>query len=154
MTKATDLITIFFKGPWKMHVETCIKMIFVFKKKFVLTFLTLYRHFSLPCTQTIKVIGLIFFLWAGLEKLCNENAFQPYIYSLRSFPGEGVRRPPPGFRFRFRPPSLYKGNSNRLSGLKLYKQNQWEFCNYFLKTKANNKCYIVIKCSCKMYRKA
>ena len=58
--------------------------------------LPVFRHFlTLPSTQTIKVIGLIFFLWAGLEKLGYEHAFQPYTYSLRPFSrGGGAKRPP------------------------------------------------------------
>ena len=37
---------------------------------------------TLPSIQTIKVIGLILFLWAGHDKFSYEHAFQPYTYSL------------------------------------------------------------------------
>ena len=67
-----------------MHVEIlniCLKQ----NKNIFNIFLTLLlRIFStLSSIQTIKVIGLIFFLSAGLEKLGYEHAFQAYTYSQR-----------------------------------------------------------------------
>ena len=112
MTKATDLKTIFLKSPWKMGVETCITLWYLFKtnkKYFYICLKLFFSIFSiLPSTQTIKVIDPIFFQWASLEKLCYEHAFQPYTYSLRPFSRGGGKRPLPQAIHRFRPPSLFR----------------------------------------------
>ena len=72
---------------------------------------------TFPSTQTKKVIDLIFFKGAGLEKLGYEHAFQPYTYSLRLF-SKGGDAPPQSIH-RFRPPSLVgswdNNNENRNS---------------------------------------
>ena len=91
-----------------MHVETCATLWYLSKTKKNIFFLilSLFKAFfpQLPSTQTIKVIGLIFFLWAGHEKLGYEHVFQPYAYSLRPFSRGG-----PQAIQRIRPPSLYIG---------------------------------------------
>ena len=46
-------------------------------------------------SQTIKVIRLIFFLWADLEKLGYDHALQPYTYSLKPFSRGWGRQTPP-----------------------------------------------------------
>ena len=60
---------------------------------------------TLPSTQTIKVIGLIFFLRAGHEKLGYEHGFQPYTFSLRPS-SRGAPNAPPQAIHRFRPPAF------------------------------------------------
>ena len=55
--------------------------------------------------KTIKVNGLIFFLFAGHEKLGYEHAFQPYAYSLRPYSG-GRQTPPPRLYIDLDPPAL------------------------------------------------
>ena len=70
---------------------------------------------TLPSTQTIKVIDLIFFEWAGLEKLGYKHAFQPY--SLRPFSKGGRGTPTPQAIHRFRPPSLYRVKLNRINNV-------------------------------------
>ena len=59
------------------HFDIC------FKQKNI--FNIFYLFLALPSTQTIKVIDLIFFQWAGLENLGYEHAFNSYTYSLRPF---------------------------------------------------------------------
>ena len=65
MTKATDLKTKFLKSPWKMDVDTCVTLWYLFKTKTKksLHFFDLFCHFflSLPSNQTIKVIDLFYF---------------------------------------------------------------------------------------------
>ena len=75
-----------FEKPWKMHVETymCHTHTLIFVLKIFFIFLTLF-------SQTINVNGQIFFLWAGLEKLGNEHAFQPYTFSLSHILGGGAQ---------------------------------------------------------------
>ena len=76
----------------------CHTLIFVLNKtKYFLHFFNPFLAFfsTLPSTQTIKVINLIFFQSADLEKLGFEHAFQPYIYSLRPFSKGGGRKTPP-----------------------------------------------------------
>ena len=74
------------------HFDICWKKKFHFSDPFLGIFSTL------PSTQTIKVIGQIFVLWTGHEKLDYEHAFQPHIYTLRPFPrGGGRQTPAPGF---------------------------------------------------------
>ena len=54
-----------------MHVETCVTLWYLFKTKTKYFFLFFYPFLGISVllsNQTIKVIGLIFFLWAGLEK--------------------------------------------------------------------------------------
>ena len=99
-----------------MKIE-CRKMCHTFKlvlnKKKYNIFFTFFKAFfsTLPSTQTIKVIDLIFFF----NELALKNwpinmhfKFQPYNYSLRPFSkGGGVGRPPQAIH-RFRPPSLYR----------------------------------------------
>ena len=93
MTEA-DLKTVILKSP-------CVTLGYLFKtKKIYFSFFhfpAFFRHFF----QTIRVIGLIFFLWAGLKKLGYEHAFQPYTYSLRPFSRGG-----PQAIHRFRPPAF------------------------------------------------
>ena len=55
MTKATDLKTIFLKSPWKMDVETCVTLWYLF-----LHFFDLFWHFFQHSLHS-KVIDLIFF---------------------------------------------------------------------------------------------
>ena len=79
----------------------CHTLIFVLNKKNMFYIFDLFLDFfsTLPSTQTIKVIDLIFFLWAGLEKLSYKHAFQPYSYSIRPFSkgGGASHAPPPGY---------------------------------------------------------
>ena len=58
---------------------------------------------ALPSTQT--TIDLIFFQWAGLEKLGHADAFQPYSYSLWPFSMVGVETPPPPVNAYSDPPA-------------------------------------------------
>ena len=61
------------------HFDICLK-----EKKYCSFFFTFLKEFfsTLSSTQTIKALGLIFFLWADHENLDYEHAFQPYSYSL------------------------------------------------------------------------
>ena len=76
-----------------MDIETCVTLSYLFKtnKKYIF----LCRFSTLPSTQTIKVIGIIFFQGFGIGKM---------VYAQRQTP------PPPIHRFR-PPPSLYRVNS-------------------------------------------
>ena len=104
-----------------MNVEACVTFWYLFKTKifFFLIFLPFFRH---PSTQTIKVIGLIFFPVSWPWK------FQPYTYSLRPFSRRGGgRQTPPQAMHRFRPPSLYRVKQKDLSTrwwtIKVFKGN-------------------------------
>ena len=127
VTKATDIKTIFFKSPYKMHV---------FVKKFT-CFNHIFGIFStLHCTLTL-------FQWAGIKKLNFEHAFQPYTYTLR---GGGQQAIP-----RFRPPRVrlscsvehpiideqYLHNLNKMSAYYILKI--MNFCTYFKKKIFDNK---------------
>ena len=66
----------------------CHILIFVVNKtKIFFTFFYLFLAFfsTLPSTQTIKVIDLIFFNELALKNWALEHAFQPYTYSLKPF---------------------------------------------------------------------
>ena len=96
MTKATDLKTIFLKNGCR---NMCHTLIFVLKKRnFFNIYLTFFLAFlsTLPSTQTIKVIDLIFF--------SNELALKKLGYFLW---GALDGPPPPPSIHRFRPPNLY-----------------------------------------------
>ena len=74
------------------HFDICFEQINIFYIFF------LFWHFlsTLPSTQTIKVIDLIFFSMRGLENLGYNHAFQPYTYSQRRFSkGGGAGNAPP-----------------------------------------------------------
>ena len=97
MSKATDL-----KSTWKVHVETCVTLWYFFKTKKNFHFFTLFRHFFQPysSTQTIKVIGLIFFYELALKNLAMYMHFNP-IAILQGLFLEGRRAPnapPPAIR--------------------------------------------------------
>jgi len=57
-------------------------------------------------TQTIKVIGLFFFLRTGHKELGYAHAFQPYTYSLRPFSRRGVKHPSPRLFLDSDPPAF------------------------------------------------
>ena len=102
MTKATDL-----KSPWKMDVETCVSLQYLFLKKILLIFFNLFLAFfqSLPSTKTIKVIDF-FFQWTGLEKLGHEHM---HFHPPRHYSRGGARNAPhPQSIHIFRPLSLYR----------------------------------------------
>ena len=42
----------------------------------------------------------------------------------------------------------------RFKGHTLLSKNNENFANYFLKTKANNKCFTLLKCTCKWQQKS
>ena len=67
---------------------------------------------TLPSTQTIKVIGIIFFFELAIKNWAmNMHTFQPYAYFLRPFcRGGGAKHLQAIHRFRF--PSLYRVNCN------------------------------------------
>ena len=44
---------------------------------------------------------------------------------------------------------MREGRSLWFKGLELSSKNRWEFCQLLLKTKANNKCFKMIKCTLK-----
>ena len=132
MTKATDL-----KSPWKMGVKTCVTLWYLFKtKKNVEHFFTFFWHFFQPSLDpNWKVIDLIFFQWAGLEKLGFKHAFQPYTYSLRPFSPQSIHK--------FRPPSLYRVKSFYHMFVKRFIKDYMLFTSsetYFLQ-RANLNCF-------------
>ena len=89
--------------------NACINMCHTCLEQKKIFFLPFFRHFlsALPSAQTIKVIGLIFFLWSDLEKLDYEHAFQPYTYSLRPFSRGGGRQTRSLCRVKIRSNSLF-----------------------------------------------
>ena len=104
MTKATDL-----KSPWKMDVETCVSLQYLFLKKILLIFFNLFLAFfqSLPSTKTIKVIDL-FFQWTGLEKLGHEHM---HFHPPRHYSRGGARDAPPRSPYIYSDPSVFIGLS-------------------------------------------
>ena len=50
-----------------MDLETCVTIGYLFKKITILPFLAFFSTF--PRAQTIRIICLTFFQWAGVEKL-------------------------------------------------------------------------------------
>ena len=99
--------------PLKNACRKSVTLWYLFKTKIILFpfFDPFFGIFStLPSTQTIIVIGLIFLLWVCHKILCFEHAFQPYPYSLRPvFRGGGQTHHPRAIH-RLRPPSLYRVN--------------------------------------------
>ena len=83
-----------------MRVETCVtRYLFETKKYFFIFFTPFYAFFStLPSTQTMRVIALIFFFELQAMKNWAMNMhfkFKPYSFSLRPFSrGGGAKRPP------------------------------------------------------------
>ena len=81
VTKATYLITIFLKSPWKMDIETCVTLSYLLIKqknyffRFSEPFLAFFS--TLPSTQTIKVIGLTFFNDLALANWAMHMHFNP-----------------------------------------------------------------------------
>ena len=95
MTKATDLKTKFLKSPWKMDVDTCVTLWYLFKTKTKksLHFFDLFCHFflSLPSNQTIKVIDLFYFNEIlGFEHF---NPIQKLNFSKMPFVNRMLHRP-------------------------------------------------------------
>ena len=71
----------------------------------------------IPNTQTVKVINLIFFLRAGLEKLGYEHAFQPFNYSLWPLSRGAPNAPPPQDIHIDSEPPAFTGLSWLIGGL-------------------------------------
>ena len=90
-----------------MRVETCVtRYLFETKKYFFIFFTPFYAFFStLPSTQTMRVIALIFFFeLLAMKNWAMNMHFNP-TYSLRLFLG-GRQTPPPPAIHRFRPPAF------------------------------------------------
>ena len=109
-----------FKKPLKNEYRImCHTLIYVFKKNIFLIFLNPFLLFfsTLPSTQTMTVIGLIFssMNWPWQIGLCTCFSTR-YTYSLRAFYRGGATNAPQAIH-RFRPPSLYRVKNGMLNYL-------------------------------------
>ena len=95
----------FFEKPLKNACRNmCHILIFVEKKIFSFLWPFLGIFFPPSLAPKLLKLSVYFFLRSGHEKLDNEHAFQPHIYSLRSFSKGGGRQTPPRLYIDSGPP--------------------------------------------------
>ena len=127
-TKATDLKNYIFEKPLKNWCRNMRHtLIFVLNQKNICLFV----FFStLPSTQTIKVIDLIFFQWAGLENWALNMHFNP-IPILQGPPILYIDSEPPAFIGLNHPVIIFDFGDKWNWKSNYLRNNQWKKGKFF-----------------------